>query len=65
MLIYKASDATSIPGDIAPPKYFPDSVIASKTVAVPKSTIILLLEYKVFAATASHIRSEPTSDGIS
>ena len=48
-----------MPGAIAPPIYSPLDVMASNTVAVPRSTTITGPPYIVTAAAASMILSAP------
>ena len=55
----------AIPGAIAPPRYSPFGVTASKVVAVPKSTMTSPCPKRSYAATALTIRSAPTSRGLS
>ena len=54
-----------MPGKIAPPRYSPLADTASKVVAVPKSTTIVGPPKRSKAATASAMRSAPTSFGLS
>ena len=60
-----ASAEMPIPGQIAPPRYSPRAEMASKVVAVPKSTTMHGPPYSSNAATAFTIRSAPTSRGAS
>ena len=52
-------------GVITPPRYSPAGEMASKVVAVPKSTITAGTPYPSTAATPLTIRSAPTSCGLS
>ena len=61
----RASRLMSIPGKIAPPRYSPLAEMASNVVAVPKSTTIVGPPKRSKAATASAMRSAPTSLGLS
>ena len=60
-----ASRLMSMPGKMAPPRYSPLAEMASKVVAVPKSTTMVGPPNRSKAATASAIRSAPTSLGLS
>jgi hypothetical protein len=52
------------PGNIDPPKKLASLSIAEIVVAVPKSHIIAGREYWLLTATASHMRSLPSVDGL-
>ena len=52
-----------MPGAITPPRYSPAPEIASKVVAVPKSTTMTGPPNFAYAAAAFTIRSAPTSEG--
>ena len=54
-----------IPGAITPASNVPSGPITSNVVAVPKSTTIVGPPYKVYAPTASTMRSGPTCLGFS
>ena len=54
-----------MPGVMAPPRYSPAAEMASKVVAVPKSTTMRRAAVQVEAATALAMRSAPTSLGLS
>jgi hypothetical protein len=55
----------SMPGKMAPPRYSPLAEMASNVVAVPKSTTTTGPPNRSKAATASAMRSAPTSLGLS
>jgi hypothetical protein len=54
-----------MPGTITPPRYSPFGEMQLKVVAVPKSTTIVPPWTRSKAATASAMRSGPTSRGLS
>jgi hypothetical protein len=60
-----ASSATRTPGTMTPPRYSPLGETALNVVAVPKSTTMTPPCTRSNAATASAMRSGPTSRGLS
>ena len=60
-----ASEAMPRPGAITPPRYSPRAEMASKVIAVPKSTTMHGPPYLLNAATPFTMRSAPTSCGLS